>query len=164
MSHLAIGDGRVLLVGMEAMEAIEGQSRTCLHLEAYSTDALQTLKIGEHGVTTQPLPARIVPGGITHLAGTSGTPLHVAIEQGDAHGGGGIDAEAAAEGAGEAARHVGGTAFARRRQRFTPWVGRLGLKPRPWGMGHGQQEQDSCAIRDRLSRAVLKSNQASGFR
>lgn len=129
---LASGQRHVLVVGVEAMEAIERQRHTGFHLEAQGAETLQPMEIREHGVATQTLPAGIVPGGIPHLAGATGQPLHVAIEQGNAHGGGGIDAKTATEGAGEAAGEVGGAAPTVRRQLRCGVWGR-GLRPEPWG-------------------------------
>ena len=81
-------------------------------IESDRSDGGQALDIGMNRVAMHPLPAGIVAGGIAHLAGTTRQPLHVAIEQSNAHGGGGIDAQTATEGAGEAARQVGGAALA----------------------------------------------------
>lgn len=129
------------MLGRKQTEEIDCDGVGPIAVESDRSDGDQALDVGMNRVAMHPLPAGIVAGGITHLAVAAGQPLHVAIEQRHAHGGGGINAQTATKRAGEAARQIGSAALAGGRAVLHPRVEGLVLGPRPWGMGHSQQEK-----------------------
>jgi hypothetical protein len=108
--------GRVAVAGQLGQETLQLEGRcmggVVIGLDRADGDEMAQIRL--NGVGMQPRAPGVVTGGVAEARRSARPPLDVAVEQGDAHGDGGADAEALGKASDQRARQVGHRAHRRR--------------------------------------------------